>query len=99
MLSEKAVDVDYLTFKLNEKLNEKGQKLELDENDEIKGWDDAIAGLKTQFPKMFETASNDGGMQRMDDGRLPGSDGDRGSAEPKDLAEALQQKYESTHTE
>jgi len=99
LLSEKAVDVDYLTFKLNEKLNEKGQKLELDENDEIKGWDDAIAGLKTQFPKMFETASNDGGMQRMDDGRLPGSDGDRGSAEPKDLAEALQQKYESTHTE
>ena len=30
LLSEKAVDVDYLTFKLNEKLKEKGETLELD---------------------------------------------------------------------
>lgn len=54
LLSEKAVDIDYLTFKLNEKLKEKGEALELDENDNIKGWDDKLSGLKVQFPSMFE---------------------------------------------
>ena len=75
LLSEKAVDVDYLTYKLNEKLKEKGETLELDENDNIKGWNDKLAGLKTQFPTMFESSSNGGdGYSRMDDGRLPGGD-------------------------
>lgn len=60
LLSEKAVDVDYLTFKLNEKLKEKNEKLELDENDNIKGWNDKISGLKVQFPTMFESASPSG---------------------------------------
>lgn len=57
LLSEKAVDVDYLTFKLNEKLKEKDETLELDENDNIKGWDDKLSGLKTQFPTMFESST------------------------------------------
>ena len=50
LLSEKAVDADYLTYKLNEKVKEKGESLELDENDNIKGWSDKLSGLKTQFP-------------------------------------------------
>lgn len=58
LLSEKALDVDYLTFKLNEKLNEKGETLELDENDNIKGWNDLLSGLKTQFPRQFETSTS-----------------------------------------
>ena len=73
LLSEHAVDVDYLTFKLNEKLKEKGETLELDENDNIKGWDDRLSGLKTQFPSMFESANKDG-YQVLGDNRLPGSD-------------------------
>lgn len=75
LMSEKAIDVDYLTFKLNEKLKEKGETLELDENDNIKGWSDKLSGLKTQFPTMFESTSKDGGgYTRMDDGKLPGGD-------------------------
>ena len=75
LLSEKAVDVDYLTFKLNEKLKEKGETLELDENDQIKGWNDKLSGLKTQFPNMFETSSDGSdGFQRLDNGKLPGND-------------------------
>lgn len=74
LLSEKAVDVDYLTYKLNEKLKEKGETLELDENGNIKGWNDKISGLKTQFPAMFESASNGGGYKRMDGGKIPGGD-------------------------
>ena len=51
---EKAVDIDYLTFKVNEKLKEQGKTLELDENDNIKGWDEVVSGLKTQFPTQFD---------------------------------------------
>lgn len=60
LLSEKAVDVDYLTFKLNEKLKSDGEALVLDENGNIKGWKDKLDGLKTQFPSMFESASENG---------------------------------------
>lgn len=73
LLSEKAVDVDYLTFKLNEKLKEKGEALELDENENIKGWEDKLSGLRTQFPTMFESAAADG-YQVLGDNRLPGND-------------------------
>ena len=97
LLSEKAVDVDYLTFKLNEKLKEKGETLELDENDNIKGWSDKLSGLKTQFPTMFESGSKGGdGYKPLGDGKIPGTEGDRGRTDPKDLAEALQQQFEAT---
>jgi len=49
LLASKAVDVDYLTFKLKGK-----GELALDENGKIKGWDDKLAALKTQFPNQFE---------------------------------------------
>ena len=79
LLSEKAVDVDYLTFKLNEKLKEKGESLELDENENIKGWEDKLSGLKTQFPKMFETTGDDG-YQVLGDNRL--KEGDKRNTTP-----------------
>lgn len=77
LLSAKAVDVDYLTFKLNEKLKEKGETLEIDENDNIKGWDTQLEGLKTQFPTMFEAGGGeggDGGYKPLDNGGLPKGD-------------------------
>lgn len=79
LLSEKAVDVDYLTYKLNEKLKEKGEALELDENENIKGWDDKLSGLKTQFPKMFETSGEDG-YKVLGDNRLPSGDNSNSGA-------------------
>lgn len=93
LLSEKAVDVDYLTFKLNEKLTEKGEALELDENDNIKGWDDKLSGLKTQFPTMFENAQLGG--KKIDENILPGGEQGNGGNEPKSLADALQQQFEN----
>lgn len=56
LMSENAVDVDYLTFKLNES----GEAIELDENGNIKGWQDKISNLKTKFPKMFESGDSGG---------------------------------------
>lgn len=70
LLSEKAVDVDYLTYKLNEKLKEKGETLELDENENIKGWDSQLEGLKTQFPTMFEA----GQKKIIEPNKLPNPD-------------------------
>jgi hypothetical protein len=75
LLSEKALDIDYLTFKVNEKLKGEGKSLELDENEKIKGWDDLLSGLKTQFPTQFDSAA--GGRKVLDGGKLP--DGDDGA--------------------
>lgn len=60
LLSSGAKDVDYLTFKLNEKLKKDGETLTLDDSGAVKGWDDKLNGLKTQFPTMFETDDGDG---------------------------------------
>lgn len=74
LLSEKVQDVDYLSYKVNEKLREDGKTLELDENENIKGWNDILGGLKTKFPAQFESGS---GMRKvLGDNRLPtGDDG------------------------
>ena len=70
LLAEKALDVDYLAFKLKEK-----GELALDENGKIKGWEDKMAALKTQLPNQFESAAT----KKIIENRLPedngGSDG------------------------
>lgn len=58
LLGAKATDVDYMTFKLKEK-----GELELDEQGNIKGIDDKLAGLKTQFPTQFESKSDQRELQ------------------------------------
>ena len=76
LLSSKAKDVDYLTFKLSEKLKKDGETLTLDDSGAIKGWEDKLNGLKTQFPQMFESGEgNDGGYQVLEANRLQKGDG------------------------
>ena len=70
LLSEKALDVDYLTFKLESKLKDEGKNLELDDNDNIKGWDAYRDSLKTQFPTQFETSTS----KKVEANKLPNSD-------------------------
>ena len=88
LLSEKALDIDYLSYKVNEKLRSEGKSLELDENENIKGLDDLLSGLKTQFPTQFETAK--GG--KVEPNPLPV--GEHKPTEPQTLADALQMQYE-----
>ena len=90
LLEAKALDIDYLTFKLEEKLNSEGRTLELDENEHIKGWDDLLSGLKTQLPAQFESAQSGG----VDPLPLPGGSGG-GQGEPKSLADALKLEFET----
>ena len=74
LLSSKALDVDYLTFKLKEK-----GELALDEHGKIKGWDDKIAALKTQFPTQFEAS----GKKNVLENKLP-NEGDNGDSITKE---------------
>ena len=71
LLSENALDVDYLAYKLEAKLKAEGKTLELDDADNIKGWKDHLSSLKTQFPTQFEGE----GQKKYKDGSLPGGSG------------------------
>lgn len=80
----KAVDPDYLAYKLREKY--KPEELTLDENGKIKGIDDKLAGLKTKFPSQFEAS----GQKKIIENRLP--DGpDNGDSYTR--AEILKKSY------
>lgn len=65
----KAVDPDYLAYKLREKYS--ANELKLDENGKVKGIDDKLAGLKTQFPNQFEA----GGTKKIIEHKLPEGQG------------------------
>ena len=91
LIAAKALDVPYLTYKLDEKLKAEGRTLELDENENIKGWDDLLSGLKTQLPTQFESARGGG----VDPLPLPNGGAGGGQVEPKTLAEALKMEAET----
>lgn len=73
-LEAEADDIDYMTFKVNEKLKAEGKTLELDENEKIKGWNDLLTDLKTQHPTHFKSGAN--GRKVLDGGKLPEGDKD-----------------------
>ena len=76
LIASGAKDIDYLTFKLNERLKKDGESLTLDDSGAIKGWEDKLTGLKTQFPAMFETSEgNDDGYQVLEPNKLKKGDG------------------------
>lgn len=91
LLSEKVDDIDYMTYKVNEKLKEQGKTLELDENENIKGWEDLISDMKTQLPSHFESANGSG--KKVEEKKLP--TGDDRQPEPTNLADALKMQYEN----
>lgn len=82
----KCTDPDYLAFKLREKYKD---ELVLGEDGKIKGMDDKLAGLKTQFPGQFENSQQ---QRKVDPQPLP--DGDHRKTEPTSLAEAIKAQYE-----
>ena len=73
LIGANALDVDYLTYKLREKLAENNETLELDENDSIKGWNEKLEGLKVQFPTQFTSS----GAKKIEEHKLEGGDGSK----------------------
>lgn len=84
------LDVDYLSYKLSEKLKADGKTLELDASGRPKDWDPLLDSLKKQFPGQFR----DSGAKHIDEHKLPDSDKDV-PLEPATLADALHNFYES----
>lgn len=82
LLSEKAIDVDYLTYKLKSegelKLNDKG---------EIDGWKDKVDGLKKTYSSQFEKSA----QKKIEKNKLPDSDGGEPHAMTKE--EFLKKPY------
>lgn len=72
-----ATDVKYMTFCLNEKLKTDGKALELDESGNIKGWEDLLSGLQTQFPTFFENGKGKDGLTVYEPNKLKKSDENR----------------------
>lgn len=78
----KGQDIDYLSFKLKAMDGE----LKLDEDGKIKGIDDKIATLKTQFPSQFSsTASGGNADPKIDPQPLPGSGAGGNTITKKDI--------------
>lgn len=62
LLEAKVTDVDYLTFKIKEK-----GEVKLGEDGKIKGIDDTIAALKTQYPQHFASETK----KKIEENKLP----------------------------
>ena len=90
LLAEKCLDIDYVSYVIEKKLKEQGKALELDENENIKGWEELVSGVKTQLPTQFESAK---GGKEFEENPLP--EGDERKSEPQNLAEALRMRYEN----
>lgn len=90
LLEAQANDIDYLMYKLNEKLNEKGETLELDDNENIKGWDAQLESLKTQFPNMFNEEQN----RRIEPNKLPTGIGGSGYTKAELLKKSYKERAE-----
>lgn len=82
LMAAKAKDVPYLTFKLYEKLNAEGKTLEMDGNENIKGWNELLEGLQTQNPQFFEAASDAGNGDGYEVVPLPLRKGSGGNDAP-----------------
>lgn len=63
----KASDIDYLMFKMQ---HDSDWKPELTEDGQVKGLDDKVKGLKTQFPAQFDA----GQQKKIDEHKLPDPD-------------------------
>lgn len=100
LLEAHAVDTDYMTYKIKAALKEKNEELKLDDEGHIKGWDNMLTDLKTQFPAQFTASSgSDDGKRNIIENKLPDGNPGNTNTEPKDLAEALRQKYEGNNTQ
>jgi len=83
----KASDIDYLMFKAG--VGEK--ELKVAEDGRLKGEEELIAGLKTQFPGNFVAKEE----KEIQEHRLESGDAGNENSEPKTLSEALRMQFEN----
>lgn len=74
----KASDIDYIMFKCK---SDSDWKPVLDDSGNIKGMDDKIKGLKTQYPNQFESSSK----KKIDENKLPEDNDDKNKVTKEDF--------------
>lgn len=74
----KASDIDYIMFKCK---SDTDWKPVLDDSGNIKGMDDKIKGLKTQYPNQFESSSK----KKVDENKLPEDNDDKNKVTKEDF--------------
>lgn len=88
LANAKVTDVDYVAFKVKEK-----GELKLDDKGNIKGIEDTLKEVKTAYPNFFETEKK----KEIEVKEL--GKGEVKTPEPKNLEEALKQKYNDAKNE
>lgn len=66
LIKANALDVDYMAYKFKEK-----GEVKLDDKGKIKGFDDTLSELKTQYPAQFKSEKNN----KIIENKLPDNDG------------------------
>lgn len=74
----KASDIDYIMFKCK---SDTDWKPVLDDSGNIKGMDDKIKGLKTQYPNQFESSTK----KKVDENKLPEDNDDKNKVTKEDF--------------
>lgn len=74
----KVSDIDYIMFKCK---SDTDWKPVLDDSGNIKGMDDKIKGLKTQYPNQFESSSK----KKIDENKLPEDNDDKNKVTKEDF--------------
>lgn len=77
LLEANAEDIDYLTYKVKEK-----GEVQIGEDGKIKGIEDTIAALKTQFPTQFKGEAG----RKYEEHKLPGGDEGKKGVTPEQFA-------------
>lgn len=83
-------DVDYIAFKIKEKMKEDKKDFDLDSNEKIKGLSEMIENEKKLSPNFFKTENKREVIVKD----LGGPKEDTNNGEPKDFKEAVKQKYD-----
>ncbi len=89
LLKEKATDLEYLTYKIKNEYQNSKTPFEFSSDGTLKGLDELIDRVKKQHINLFESQEITKDVEILNVGK--GDNG--GEAEPKNLMEALRQKY------
>lgn len=81
----KATDIDYIMFKCK---SDADWKPVLDDAGNIKGIDDKIKGLKTQYPNQFESSTK----KKIDENKLPEDGDDKNKVTKEDFSKMSYQE-------
>ena len=89
LIKEKAKDIEYLTYKIKNEYQNSKTPFEFDTNGNLKGLDEIIETVRKQHINLFESQTTSKDVEVLNIGKS----NNETESEPKNLMEALQEKY------